>query len=82
MYFTEIADIAKGSRRLFEYSLDRDETREIPIQGFTQVLDLSADGRLLVRTSTGLVVHDVVEVRSTPMPGVQANYGARLLAVP
>jgi hypothetical protein len=83
VYFTELADIAKGSRRLFEYALDRDETREIPIPGFTQVLDLSADGRLLlVRTGTGLLVHDVVEARSTPVPGVQANSGARLLAVP
>lgn len=83
VYFTEIADSGKRSLRLLEYALDRDETRELPIQGFTQVLDLSADGRLLlVRTNTGLVVHDVVEARSTPLPSVQAQYGARLLAVP
>jgi hypothetical protein len=83
VYFTEFTDAARSGLRLLEYALDRDETRELPIQGFTQVLDISADGRLLlVRTNTGLVVHDVVEARSTPLPGVQANYGARLLAVP
>jgi len=83
VYFTESADIVKGSHRLLEYALDRDETREVPIQGFTQVLDISADGRLLlVRTTTGLVVHDVVAARSTPVAGVQASHGARLLAVP
>jgi hypothetical protein len=83
VYFTEITDVVKGSRRLVEYALDRDETRELPIEGYFHVLDISEDGRLLlVRTTAGLVVHDVVAARSTPVPGVQGNHGARLLALP
>jgi hypothetical protein len=67
--------------RLFEYDVDRDATRELKIEGATDVLDISADGRtLLVMTYGGLVLHDVVEGSSTRLPGVAGSNGARLLA--
>ncbi|WNG34422.1 hypothetical protein F0U61_12855 [Archangium violaceum] len=69
--------------RLFEYDIARDATREIEIKGVSQVLDISADGRmLLVLTYSGLVLHDVVDGSSTSLTGVAGVTSARLLALP
>ncbi|HYH96668.1 hypothetical protein [Hyalangium sp.] len=81
VYFLE-GHIYRGFR-LFEYDLARDATREIELEGVSKVLDISADGRmLLVLTYSGLVLHDVVEGSSTRLTGVAGATRARLLALP
>jgi hypothetical protein len=81
VYFLE-GHIYRGFR-LFEYDIARDATREIEIKEVTQVLDISADGRmLLMLTYSGLVLHDVVEGNSTSLTGVASATHARLLALP
>ncbi|NMO22824.1 hypothetical protein HPC49_43240 [Pyxidicoccus fallax] len=50
LYFIE-GSTYFGNTRLYEYSLDRDEVREIKIAAISDVLDISSDGgTLLVRT--------------------------------
>ncbi|AKJ06515.1 Hypothetical protein AA314_08141 [Archangium gephyra] len=49
----------------------------------SKVLDISEDGRkLLVLTYPALVLHDVVDGSSIPLPRIAVGNGARLLAVP
>ncbi|REG32171.1 hypothetical protein ATI61_105499 [Archangium gephyra] len=82
VYFIE-GTIYSGNR-LFEYDVARDATRELKFEGgVSKVLDISEDGRkLLVLTYPALVLHDVVDGSSIPLPRIAVGNGARLLAVP
>lgn len=67
---------------LYEYDLDRDQTREIVIEGgVSKVLDISPDGQtLLALTNRGLALHDVVTGQTTEVPGVAGTTYARVLS--
>jgi hypothetical protein len=67
--------------RLYEYDVDRDTTREIPIDAVSSVPDISADGRvLLVLNYSGIVLYDVVANSSTRVQGLGEIDDAKLLA--
>ncbi|WP_224369852.1 hypothetical protein [Hyalangium versicolor] len=69
--------------RLFEYDVERDTTRQIPVESVSRVKDISADGRtLLLFAGSGFVLYDVVADSATPLRGLgEADY-VRLLAQP
>jgi hypothetical protein len=70
--------------RLYEYDLDRDATRELKLEGgVSEVLDLSADGRLLLAlTYRGHVLYDVVTGDTAELEDMVGVTRARLLAAP
>jgi hypothetical protein len=67
--------------RLYEYDLERDETREIVLEGgVVNVFDISVDGQtLLALTYRGLVLHDVVTGQTTVVEGAPSVTYAQVL---
>ncbi len=82
LYFREQRSVTAGVR-LYEYDVDRDTTRELPVDSGSRVRDISADGRmLLVLNYSGLVLYDVVENSSIQVKGLGEIDDAGLLAQP
>jgi hypothetical protein len=82
VYFREKKTLS-GAVHLYEYDVDRDTIREIPIDAVSSVPDISADGRtLLVRNYSGLMLYDVVANSSTQVQGLGEINDAKLMAQP
>ncbi|MCP3167035.1 hypothetical protein [Myxococcus qinghaiensis] len=55
-YFIQSHYFSTGVSKLYEYSLDRDEVRELKAEGMEGVHDLSEDGRNLILNARGGVI--------------------------
>ncbi|TSC34441.1 hypothetical protein [Corallococcus sp. Z5C101001] len=81
VYFIESNSYSDGIPRLYEYSLDRDEVRELKAQGMEGAHDISADGRTLLLHARGGVVsvHDTDTDESTWLMNLEKVTDAGLL---
>ncbi|PTL81590.1 hypothetical protein DAT35_21770 [Vitiosangium sp. GDMCC 1.1324] len=80
VYFIEGNSYWNPNPRLYEYDVGRDAVRELPVEGVTNVYDVSSDGRFLaVKGGPGLIVHDVDTGTSVPVKDMLGAKSAQFI---